>query len=130
VPCSYAMAFIYYKGESLNAYLPDALKIVTQIAAYCKAMLPISIAGLKLAMDDDSSSNDSPRRACNPLMTRVPRGCPRKQRLNKANYGATRGVGATDLVEHGNGQHEKRTVICRTCGEEGRYYTTCRRARD
>jgi hypothetical protein len=127
VPCSYAMAFIYYKGESLDMYLPDALKTETQITAYCEAMPPISIAGLKPAMDNDFS-DDSPRHTCNPLMTRVPRSRPCKQRLDKANYRATRGVRAADLVEHGDGQCEKRTVICGTCGEEGHYCTTCRRA--
>lgn len=127
VPCSHAMAFIYYKSESLDAYLPDTLKTETQIAAYYKAMPPISIAGLKPAMDNDSSDNDVPGRACNPPMTRVPRSRPRKQRLDKANYRATRGVGAADLVD-GDRQHQKRTVICGTCGEEGHYSTTCRRA--
>jgi hypothetical protein len=67
-------------------------------------------------------------RACNPPLTRVPRGRPRKQRLDKGNYRATRGVGAADLVDQGDGQRGKRTVICGTCGEEGHYYTTCRRA--
>jgi hypothetical protein len=129
VPCSHAMAFIYYKAESLDAYLPDALKMETQIAAYRDAMPPISIAGLKPAMDDDANSDDEGfGRACNPPLTRVPRGRPRKQRLDKGNYRATRGVGAADLVDRGDGQRGKRTVICGTCGEEGHYCTTCRRA--
>ena len=64
------MAFIYYKAESLNAYLLDALKIETQIAAYCKAMLPISIVGLKPAIDDNANSDDKGfGRACNPPLT-------------------------------------------------------------
>jgi hypothetical protein len=91
------MAFIYSKRESLDAYLPDTLKTETQIAAYYEAMPPNSIAGLKPAMDDGSFDDDVPGRACNPPMTRVPRGRPRKQRLDKANYRATRGVGAADL---------------------------------
>jgi SWIM zinc finger len=129
VPCSHAMAFIYDKAESLDAYLPDALKMETQIAAYREAMPPISIAGLKPAMDDDADSDDEGfGRACNPPLTRVPRGRPRKQRLDKGNYRATRGVGAADLADRGDGQREKRTVICGTCGEEGHYCTTCRRA--
>ena len=75
MPCSYAIAFIFHKKESLDAYLPDALKTETQIAAYCKAMLPISITGLKLAMDDNTdSNNEGLRQACNLLMTYVPRG--------------------------------------------------------
>lgn len=52
------MAFIYHKQESLNAYLPDTLKIDTQIAAYHEAMLTISIADLKGAIDDNADSDD------------------------------------------------------------------------
>src|SRR5271165_5856826 len=87
VPCSYAMAFIYYKAESLDAYLLDALKMETQIAAYCKAMLPISIVGLKPAIDDNANSDDKGfGRACNPPLTQVPRSRLQKQRLDKGNY--------------------------------------------
>ena len=97
--------------------------------AYREAIPPISIADLKPTMDGDANSdNEGFGHACNPPLTRVPRGCLCKQRLDKANYRATRGVGAVDLVEHANGQREKRTVICRTCGEEGHYCTTCHRA--
>jgi hypothetical protein len=129
VPCSYAIAYIYYKAESLDAYLLDALKMETQIVAYHEAMPPISIAGLKPAMDDDANSDDEGfRHACNLPLTQVPRGRPRKQRLDKGNYRATKGVRAADLADRSNGQQEKRTVICGTCGEEGHYCTTCRRA--
>ena len=129
MPCSYAMAFIYFKNESLDAYLLDALKMDTQIAAYRKAMPPISIAGLKPAIHNDADSDDEGLgQTCNPPMTRVPRGRPRKTRMDKANYRATRGVGAADLLDNSDGQREKRTVLCGTCGEEGHYSTTCRRA--
>jgi hypothetical protein len=81
VPCSYAIAFIYYKAESLNAYLLDALKMETQIAAYCEAMPPISIAGFKPTIDGDANSDSEGEgegfeRACNPLLTQVPRSRP------------------------------------------------------
>jgi hypothetical protein len=129
IPCSYAIAFIFHKNESFNAYLPDALKTETQIAAYCEAMPPISIAGLKPAMDDNADSNDEGLgQACNLLMTRVPRGRPRKIRQDKGNYRATRGVGAADLLDTGDRHWEKRIVLCGACGEEGHYSTTCRRA--
>jgi len=128
VPCSHAMAFIYHKREGLDAYLPDTLKMETQIAAYSLAMPPVSIADLKPAMDDDANSDDEIGYACNPPMTRVPRGRPRKARLDKGNYRAIRGVGAADLVDNGVEQREKRTVICSTCEEDGHYCTTCRRA--
>ena len=128
VPCSHAIAFIYHKREPLDVYLPDALKIETQIAAYTLAMPPISATGLKPAFDNNADSDyEGLGQACNPPMTRVPRGRPRKVRKDKGNYRATRGVGVADLVE-GNGQQEKRTVVCGTCGEDGYYSTTCRRA--
>ena len=96
--------------------------------AYLEPMPPISIAGLRPAMDDDADSNDEGLgHACNPPMTRVPRGRLRKTRQDKANYRATRGVGAADLLDNGDGQRQKRTVLCSTCGEEGHYSTTCRR---
>lgn len=79
VPCSHAMAFIYHKREPVDAYLPDALRIETQIAAHALAMPPISVAGLKPAFDDNADSDDEGLgQACNPPMTRVPRGRPRK----------------------------------------------------
>ena len=77
------MAFIYHKHESLDAYLLEALKMDTQIAAYSEAMPPISIAGLKPVLDNDDSNNSDVEgvwHACNPPMTRVPRGRPRKIR--------------------------------------------------
>jgi len=129
MPCSHAIAFIFHKNESLDAYLLEALKTETQIAAYCEAMPPISITGLKPAMDDDADSDDEGLgQACNPPMTRVPRGRPRKIRQDKGNYRATRGVGAANLLDTSDGHREKRTVLCGTCREEGHYSTTCRRA--
>jgi hypothetical protein len=97
--------------------------------AYLEPMPPVSIAGLKPAMDDDADSDDEGfGHACNPRMTRVPRSRPRKTRQDKANYRATRGVGAADLLDNGDGQRQKRTVLCSTCEEEGHYSTTCCRA--
>ena len=129
MPCSHAIAFIFYKNESLDAYLPEALKTETQITAYCKAMPPISITGLKPAIDDNADSDDKGLgQACNPLMTRVPCGRLRKIWQDKGNYRATRGVGAASLLDTSDRHWEKRTVLCRTCGEEGHYSTTCRKA--
>ena len=87
------------------------------------------IRGLPLAQlrfvyfsyNDADSDDEGFGRACNPPLTRVPRSRPRKQRQDKDNYRATRWVGAVDLVDRGDGQREKRTAICGTCGEEGHY---------
>ena len=129
MPCSHAMAFIFHKNESLDAYLPDALKMETQIAAYCEAMPPISIAGLKPAMDDNADSDDEGLgQTCNLPMTHVPHGQPRKIWQDKGNYRTMRGVGTADLLDTGDGHQEKRIVLCGMCGEEGHYSTTCHRA--
>lgn len=127
VPCSHAMAFIFFKGESIEGYLPDSLKMETQIAAFQEPMPPISIAGLKPAIDP-GDIDEGYGQACNPPMTRVPRGRPRKVRLDKANYRAKRGVGASDLLEGGAVERQRRVIHCGTCGEEGHYSCTCRRA--
>jgi hypothetical protein len=79
-------------------------------------------------MTVDSDDDPGPGQACNPLLTRVPRGRPRKKRLDKANYRASRGVGASDMLEGGLGARERRVVYCSTCREPGHYARTCRRA--
>jgi hypothetical protein len=142
VPCSHAMAFIFSQEQSIEPYLPAELSLARQIAAYEEAMPPVDIAGLKPYTDDDASSDhdtssdhdaDSdhdpgPGQACNPPFTRVPRGRPRKRRLDKANFRASRAVGAGDMLEGGLGAPAKRVVYCSTCREPGHYARTCRRA--
>ena len=127
VPCSHAMAFIFFKGKSIEGYLLDNLKMETQIVAFQEPMPPISIAGLKPAIDL-GDIDEGYGQACNPPMTRVPRGRPQKVHLDKANYRATRGVGALDLLEGGAVEQQRRVIHCGTCGEEGHYSCTCRRA--
>jgi hypothetical protein len=130
VPCSYAIAFIFSQGQSIEPYLPAELSLAQQITAYEEAMPLVDIAGLKPYTDDDVDSDDDPGpgQACNPPFTRVPRSRPRKRRLDKANFRASRGVGADDMIESGLGAPEKRVVYCSTCREPGHYARTCRRA--
>jgi len=79
--------------------------------------------------DNVNSNNDPrPRQACNPPFTRVPRSRPRKRQLDKANFGASRGVGASDMLQGGLGALEKRVVYCSTCREPRHYARTCKRA--
>ena len=130
MPCSHAMAFIFSQEQSIEPYLPAELSLARQITAYEEAMPPVDIAGLKPYTDDDVDSDDHPRprQACNPPFTRVPRGRPRKRRLDKANFRASRGVGAGDMLQGGLGAPEKRVVYYSTCREPGHYARTCRRA--
>jgi hypothetical protein len=130
VPCSYAMVFIFSQEQSIEPYLPAELSLLQQIAVYKEAMPPVDIASLKLYTDYNVDSNNDlgPGQACNPPLTRVPCGRPCKKRLDKANYRASRGVGASDMLEGGLGAREKRVVYCSTCREPGHYAHTCRRA--
>jgi hypothetical protein len=119
------MAFIFSQAQSIEPYLPASLSIATWAASYETALPPIDIAGLKPAfnnLDDDTDATG----ICNPPLTRVPRGRPRKKRLDKAHYKASRGATAADLLLDGQGAPELRIVHCSTCAEKGHYATTCR----
>jgi hypothetical protein len=130
VPCSYAIAFIFSQGQSIEPYLLAKLSLAQQITVYEEAMPLVDIAGLKLYIDNDVDSDDDPRprQACNPLFTQVPRSRLRKRRLDKANFKASKGVGADDIIEGCLGAPEKRVVYYSTCQEPGHYACTCRRA--
>jgi hypothetical protein len=119
------MAFIFSGHESLETYLPASMSISTWAAQYELALPPVDISGLKPAynnLDDDADAIG----ICNPPHTRVPRRRLRKKRLDKANFRASRGVGAQDMLEAGLDVPERRSVHCSTCGEPGHYATTCR----
>jgi len=92
-------------------------------------MPPVDIAGLKPNLDEDVDSEDDagPGQDCNPPLTRVPRGRPRKLRLDKDNYRASRGVRTDDMLEGGPMPAVKRVVYCSTCRKPGHYARTCRR---
>jgi SWIM zinc finger len=125
VPCSHAMAFVFSQGESLERYLPASLSIATWAAQYESPLPPIDISGLKPAYDDVDDNADAIS-ICNPPYTRVPRGRPRKKRMDKATFRASRGVGAGDMLEGDPGARERRAVHCSMCGEAGHYAITCR----
>ena len=89
------------------------------------ALPPVDISSLKPAYNDLNDDADAIG-ICNLLHTRVPRRRLRKKRLDKANFRATRGVEAKDMLEGGPNALERRSVHCSTCGEPGHYATTCR----
>lgn len=82
-------------------------------------MPPFDIAGLTLYTYNNIDSNDDPRprQACNQVFTRVLRGRLRKRRLDKANFRASRGVGASDMLKGGLEALKKRVVYYSTCPE-------------
>jgi hypothetical protein len=126
VPCSHAMAFIFSQSMSIEPFLPRSLSIATWAASYEAALPPIDISGLKPTFDDDADDDADAISICNPPLTRVPRGRPRKKRLDKANFRASRGATAVELLPGGLEAPERRIVHCSTCGVEGHYATTCR----
>lgn len=126
VPCSHAMAFIFsQRGETLERYLPELMAITTWASQYEIALPLVDISGLRPAYNDPDDDADAVG-ICNPPHTRVPRGRPRKKRQDKANYGASRGVGARDMLGDGQRAPERRSVHCSTCREPGHYASTCR----
>jgi hypothetical protein len=120
------MAFIFSTpGQTLERYLPTSMSTLTWAAQYELALPPIDIASLKPAYNNPEDDADAVG-ICNPPHTRVPRGRPRKKRQDKANFRATRGVGAIDMLSGGADVPERRSVHCSMCGETGHYATTCR----
>lgn len=97
----------------------------TWAAQYELALPPVDISGLKPAYNDLDDDADAIS-ICNLLHTRVPRGRPRKKRLDKANFRATRGVEAKDMLKDSPDALRQRFVHCSTCREPRHYATTCR----
>jgi hypothetical protein len=133
MPCSYAIVLIFSQRQSLEPYLPASLSTETWIALYTEAtMLLVDIRSLKLHTytrensDSDSDSNNEGE-VCNLLLTRIPRGRPRKKRIDKATYRALHGADATDMLADGRHAPARRAVHCSTCGETGHYASTCKR---
>jgi hypothetical protein len=120
------MAFIFSTpGETLERHLPASMSISRWAAQYELALPLVDIAGLRTAYNDPDDGADAVG-ICNLSYTRVPRGRPRKKRQDKANFRATRGVRAEDMLVGGPDAPERRSVHCSTCGEPGHYATTCR----
>jgi SWIM zinc finger len=126
VPCSHAIAFIHSQGEGLERYLPASLTIANWAASFEAVLSPIDISGLRPTYNNLEDDDADAVGICNPPFTRVPRGRPRKKRLDKANYRTSRGIGLVDVQPGALDALERRTVHCSTCGEEGHYATTCK----
>ena len=124
--CSYAITFIFLTlSETLEQYLLASMSTSTWAAQYELALPLVDISGLKPAYNDLDNDADAIS-ICNLLHTRVPHGRPRKKRLDKANFRATRGVEAKDMLKDSLDALRQRFVHCSTCREPGHYATTCR----
>jgi hypothetical protein len=127
------MALIFSQGQSPEPYLPASLSTETWIASYAEAtMPPVNISGLKPHTSthensDSEGDNEGGGDVCNPPLTRIPRGRPKKKRMDKATYRASRGADATDMLADGRHAPARRAVHCSTCGETGHYASTCKR---
>src|SRR5437016_13310679 len=100
------------------------MSIANWATSYKAVLPPVDISSLKPAYnnpDDDADANG----ICNPPFTWIPRR-PRKVRLDKANYRASRGIGSADVLPDSLGAPERRVVHCSTCREGGHYATTCK----
>ena len=119
VPCGHAMACLFRQGLSLDTFLPASLSIETWIATYEAPLPPIHITGLRPQEEEP----------CNPPLTRVPRGRPKKKREERATYRASRALHREDLRVTG-APLASFAHRCGTCGEAGHNTTTCRRPHD
>ena len=116
IPCSHAMACIFQQGLTLDSFLPSVLSTATWAESFAAALPPVSIANLSPAAEDD----------CNPPITRVPRGRPKKERIRTEEGRGSRGLKEGDMGA-AVASSQLLTHRCGTCGESGHNATTCKR---
>jgi len=116
IPCGHAMACIFAQGLTLKPFLPQALSTETWAATFAVALPPVDITHLTSAPDD----------LCNPSVTRVPCGRPKKERIRREDVRAPRGLQREDMGPVA-ASAEHLLHRCGTCGESGHNATTCRR---
>ena len=120
IPCGHAISLLFSQGQSLNPCMPIDLSIATLQAQYSTPLPPIDISTL-VVLDTD---------CCEPPMTQVPRGRPKKERIWKEDVRARRGIAALDLhcdADLGFLGSQVSASRCRTCGETGHNSRTCKR---
>lgn len=112
VPCGHAMSLIFAIGASVGSYLPAVLSAAQWAATYTTPLVPIDISSLETLADE----------ICEPPVTRVPRGRPKKERVRREDMRCPRGRRL--LRERGV---EAVWHRCGTCGEASHNARTCRR---
>lgn len=116
IPCGHAMACIFSQGLTLEPFLPSVLSTATWANSFAAVLPPVSIENLSPAPDDE----------CNPPITRVPRGRPKKERIRREDARGPRGLQTEDM---GAMVSPSQALVhrCGTCGETGHNASTCRR---
>ena len=124
IPCGHAMSLIFANGGTLTGYLPANMSAAQWAATYRVPMAPIDVSAVVL----------DPRDICDPPITRVPRGRPKKERVRRED--ARRPRGRREFRDHG-GMLPLGAVVatvpdsarsrCSTCGEPGHNARRCRR---
>ena len=120
LPCGHAISLLFSQGQSLNPWMPAVLSIATLRAQYSTPLPPVDISTLA-ALDTDR---------CEPPMTRVPRGRPRKERFRREEARARRGIAASAVHCDANLSTLCSQITasrCRTCGKTGHNSRTCKR---
>jgi len=75
IPCGHAMALIFARGGQIAPFLPVTMSAAQWAATYLGALPPIDVSELKVLPHDP----------CEPPVTRVPRGRPKKERMRREN---------------------------------------------
>jgi hypothetical protein len=88
LPCGHAIALVFRQGLNLEPWLQDTFSIARLKAQYTTPLPPIDISTLAPLTTD----------RCEPPMTRVPRGRPKKERIRKDDRRARRGLTTVDLA--------------------------------
>jgi hypothetical protein len=104
--------------HDLRYWMPQVLSIATLRAQYSTPLPPIDISTLAALKTD----------RCEPPMTRVPQGRPKKERIRKED--TRRGIEASTLHHNADLTGLNSQVLasrCRTCGETGHNSRTCKR---
>jgi hypothetical protein len=127
IPCGHAMTLILATGAQITPYLPEDLSAVIWAQMYEDTLPPVSINDL----DTDAEALSL---LCDPPVTRVPRGRPKKERVRRQDARNPRG--RRDIRDHG-GMLPLGAVVaavpnmvhsrCSTCGEAGHNARRCRR---
>ena len=73
IPCGHAISLLFSQGQSLDPWMPTVLSIVMLWVQYLTPLPPIDISTLA-ALNTDR---------CEPPMTQVPQGCPKKECIQK-----------------------------------------------
>jgi hypothetical protein len=103
------------QGRTLETFLPASLSTATWAATYATNLPAVDIVGL-VPTDEE----------CNPPVTRVPRGRPKKERIRTEDARAPRGLTRQDMRADAPSR-EHLVHRCGTCGEPGHNAQTCRR---